>query len=92
MGAGEIGVCGKIVQWLVEVQNKVELGYVTVLLHNMEGLIVLLMDHQILKPKDATKMLAQVSKNHMGRQMLTKTLNMHEKLYKTKKVYDIKKD
>ena len=64
---GEIGVSGKIVQWLVEVQTKVELGYVTVLLHNMKGMIVLLMDHQILKPKDATKIVAKVSKNHMGR-------------------------
>ena len=67
MVAGEIGVSGKIVQWLVEVQTKVELGYVTILLYNMEGIIVLLMDHQILKRKDATKILAQVSKNHMDR-------------------------
>ena len=61
MVSGEIGVSGQIVPWAVEAETKAELGYVTILLHNMEGMIVPLMDHQIRKLKDATKILAQVS-------------------------------
>lgn len=58
--AGEIGVSGLNALLAVEAQTKAERGYVTILLHNMEEMIVPLMDHQIQKPKDATKTLAQL--------------------------------
>ena len=52
-------VRGTIVQYLVEAQTKAELVYVTLLLPNTAVTIVLLMDQQILKPKDAMKIRAR---------------------------------
>ena len=67
MGAGENGRSGENVQRLVEAQTKAEQGRVTILLNNMEELIVVLMDHWTQKRKDVTKILVQVSINDMGR-------------------------
>ena len=64
MVGGEIGVSGANVPLAVEVLTKAEPEYVTVLLHNMEETIALQMDHQMWKPKDATKILVQVSTNY----------------------------
>ena len=51
----------------MEAQTKAEQGCVTALLNNMGEMIVVLMDHWTQKHKDVTRILAQVSKNHMGR-------------------------
>ena len=63
MASGENGVSGLIAPWAVEARINIELGNVTALLHNMEEMIVPLMENRIRKLKNATKVLVQVSTN-----------------------------
>ena len=58
MAVGGIGRIGKRVPYLVEVLTKAELVHVTVLLPNSAVMIALVI---LLEPKDAMKILAQVS-------------------------------
>ena len=61
MVVGRNGVTGSPAPYLVEVETKVEPAYVITLNLNMEVMIVRMMDHQVQKPEDVTKILAQVS-------------------------------
>ena len=63
MASGESGVSGLIAPRVVEARTNGELGHVTTLFHNMEEMLVPLMENRIRKLKNATKVLVQVSTN-----------------------------
>merc|ERR1719510_592166 len=60
MVVGESGLNGTSVQLVVEEQTKEELGYVTILHHNLVEMIALSMVPLIQKRKGATRTLAQL--------------------------------
>ena len=61
MEDGENSVNGRNVQFLVEVENKKEFVYATVLLQRMAAMTAQLTDQAVLKPKHVTKIPVQVS-------------------------------
>ena len=61
MEDGENSVTGRNVRFLVEVENKKEFVYATVLLQRMVAMTAQLTDQAVLKLKNVTKIPVQVS-------------------------------
>merc|ERR1711936_1559887 len=59
MEDGENSVIGRNVQFLVEVENKKEFVYATVLLRRMAAMTAQLTDQAVLKPKHVMKIPVQ---------------------------------